>query len=83
MDAIEVSGGAYAQNPTSPETESYFRKYAMELAAQVSIPVILTGGNRSLRVMQQIADNSNVQYFGFSRPLMRDTAFVKTLEKFK
>lgn len=81
IDAIEVSGGDYFHNSRTKETESYFRDYAMELSGLVSTPVILTGGNRTLKVMQQIADSSRVRYFGFSRPLMQDPSFIRLLEK--
>ncbi len=79
IDAIEVSGGGHGQVPTSKETESYFRRYAMELSQQVETAIILTGGNRSLDVMQQIADTSRVAYFGFSRPLMQNPRYVQDL----
>ena len=81
IDAIEVSGGNYFHNSQSKETESYFRDYAMELSGLVSTPVILTGGNRTLKVMQQIADTSGVRYFGFCRPLMQDPNYIRLLEE--
>jgi 2,4-dienoyl-CoA reductase-like NADH-dependent reductase (Old Yellow Enzyme family) len=79
IDAIEVSGGGHGQVPTSKASESYFRRYAMELAQQVEAAIILTGGNRSLDVMQEIAENSRVQFFGFSRPLMQNPRYVQDL----
>lgn len=81
IDAIEVSGSDFFQNPSSKEAESYFINYAMELSELVSTPIILTGGNRGLEFMEKISDNSHVQYFGFSRPLLSDSNFVKKLEE--
>lgn len=81
IDAIEVSGGNCERKTTSPETESYFRDYAIKLSEMVPTPIILTGGNRSIAVIQQIADNSNVRYFGFSRPLLRDPNYIQKLKE--
>lgn len=84
IDAIEVSGGnessvsvlknnlgpKRAKVAISKENESYFREYAMKLSNEISAPVILTGGNRHLDVIQQIADSSNISYFALGRPLI-------------
>ncbi len=54
IDAIEISGvvGAKTEDRTVREkglkyleNESYFRKYAAEIAEEVNVPVILVGGN--------------------------------------
>ena len=79
MDSIEVSGGGHADLVKSKADESYFRDYAMELSQKISADIILTGGNRSLSVMQEIAENSRVRYFGFSRPLVSDPEFISKL----
>lgn len=55
IDAIEISGGSGSSRPNEgfarkipPEQESYYRKYAAEIAQDIDIPVILVGGNRDL-----------------------------------
>ena len=79
IDAIEVSGGGWKNHPAASDAVPYYADYAAELAKMVQTPVILTGGNRKLEDMQKIADTSGVKYFGFCRPLMADTEFVKKL----
>lgn len=82
MDAIEVSGGneslkeALDNNnasvrPKVPgvELQPHFKDFAEELSNQISIPVILVSGNRSIKGMESIMEESNVQYFSLARPL--------------
>lgn len=78
MDGIEVSGGKLFQMPDSPETESYFKDYGIRLAREVHIPILLTGGNRSLPVMEEIL-KEGVSMFGFSRPLLEDPDYIGKL----
>lgn len=86
IDAIEVSGGNESVRSVgkanrgpirrkineSREMESYFRDFAVKLAETASVPVILTGGNRSLEVMENILNSSNILAFGLARPLLRE-----------
>ena len=81
VDVIEVSGGNLMQDASTPETQSYFRNYAAELKQLTGAPVILTGGNRSLAVMQEIADTTGVEFFGFGRPICQDPSYVMTLRE--
>jgi len=90
IDAIEVSGGnlsspsVLANNlgcirtkiATSKEKESYFKVHATKLAAQISIPVILTGGNRHIEVMEDILQKTNISYFGLARPLISEANLI-------
>jgi NADH:flavin oxidoreductases, Old Yellow Enzyme family len=83
VDAIDVSGGnesiteSIENNLTTArkgvanniEKESYFKDYAIELSKRVSIPVILVGGNRHIDLMEEILNNSNIEYFALGRPL--------------
>jgi 2,4-dienoyl-CoA reductase-like NADH-dependent reductase (Old Yellow Enzyme family) len=71
VNAIDISG----TNPIrtgieSVEKQSYFLPYAEHL--NLKIPVILTGGNRSVESLEQIAEKGKVQFFGFARPLVRE-----------
>lgn len=84
IDAIEVSGGNLSSQTvidnnlgcirtkiaTSKEKESYFKEHATRLANEVSVPIILTGGNRHIEVMEDILQNTNISYFGLARPLI-------------
>lgn len=83
IDAIEVSGGtasdinvlnnnlsfARAKIATGKDKESYFKEYATKLAEEVDVPVILVGGNRHLDVMEDLLNNTKIEYFSLGRPL--------------
>jgi 2,4-dienoyl-CoA reductase-like NADH-dependent reductase (Old Yellow Enzyme family) len=77
VDAIDVSGSNCIQaGIDSPEKESYFLKAAESI--DVNVPVILTGGNRSIGRLENILQNSeNVDFFGIARPLIREPGLPK------
>lgn len=91
IDAIEVSGsnesspnviknnlGAVRTKVVlSKDRESYFREHAARLAQVVSIPVILTGGNRHIDVMNEILNTTNIAYFGLGRPMISEPDLIK------
>ncbi|MBU3202790.1 NADH:flavin oxidoreductase [Clostridium algidicarnis] len=85
VDAIEISGvvGAKGEDRTVREKglkylekESYFRKYAAKIADEINIPVILVGGNRSLDLMEDVLENTKIQYFSLSRPFLREPDLI-------
>ena len=71
VQAVDLSGNnPVREKISSPEQESYFLKHAQALALQV--PVIVTGGNRSVERLEQAAKAGRPQFFGFARPLVRE-----------
>lgn len=71
VDAIDISG----QSPTrlkidAPRKEAYFLPFAA--AAHAKVPVILTGGHRSVEKMEAILQLGNVQFVSLARPLLRE-----------
>ena len=40
------------------------------------MPIILVGGNRSLSLMEDILNNSKIQYFSLSRPFLREPNLI-------
>lgn len=71
VDAIEVSGNnPIREDLYQPEKQSYFRKYVEKL--NMDIPVILTGGNKSIELIEKIAQKGKVDFFGFARPLISE-----------
>lgn len=76
FDAIELSGNTTLRKDIlSIEKESYFADYANNL--NLGIPVILTGGNRSLDNIEGIFKRRKIDFFGFARPLIREPDLVK------
>ncbi|TWH51935.1 NADH:flavin oxidoreductase [Sporomusa sp. KB1] len=95
IDGIEVSGGndsspnviknnlgaARTKVVLSKDRESYFKEHAARLAKIVSIPVILTGGNRHIEVMNEILRNTNIAYFGLGRPMISEPDLINQWAK--
>lgn len=81
VDAIEISGNLWRMHPAHAPEGAYYKEYAIELANAITTPVLLTGGNRDLEEMQWLANNSNVKFFGFARPLMKNPSYVKMLQE--
>jgi 2,4-dienoyl-CoA reductase-like NADH-dependent reductase (Old Yellow Enzyme family) len=53
-----------------PEKQSYFLKYTEKL--NVTIPLILVGGNRDIERLETIVKQEKVDFIALSRPLIRE-----------
>jgi len=53
--------------------EAYFVDFALAMQAQVSIPLMVTGGFRKLSVMQDVLDGGAADLIGIGRPMCVDT----------
>ncbi len=83
LTAIEVSGGSRLAKRNegtirriNSDAESYFLKYAAELAQEVEIPVILVGGNRNFDKLEAIVNDTKIEYISMSRPLIREPGLI-------
>ncbi|MBR1811710.1 MAG: NADH:flavin oxidoreductase [Clostridia bacterium] len=73
MDSIEVSGnGTSVSGIRAGKNEAYFQDFALRLAAELSIPVILVGGHRSIENMNRVLNAGNIEFLSLSRPLIRE-----------
>jgi 2,4-dienoyl-CoA reductase-like NADH-dependent reductase (Old Yellow Enzyme family) len=71
LDAIEASGnGCLNSDVDEPEEQSYFLPNLVNV--DVGIPIILTGGNRSVDLLREIMQGSQANFLGLSRPLVRE-----------
>ncbi len=79
LDAVEISGGM-RESPIKTirpailkETqEAYFRQAGALFKKRLLIPVVLTGGMRSRRVMEDVLQRQEADMIGMSRPLIRE-----------
>lgn len=72
IDSIEVSGnGTSRQGIRKESDEAYFAPLAIRLAEEVDVPVILVGGMRSKKVMEEILNKTKIELISLSRPLIR------------
>lgn len=76
VDAIEVSGAWRLCTAKDFGGEPFFGEYAKRLACKVSVPVLLTGGNRRFAVMERCAEHDGIAGFGMCRPLICEPDLV-------
>lgn len=83
VSAIEISGGLPSSRHNegiirdiTPETESYFKQYAAEIAEEIDIPVLLVGGNRDLNKLTDIINQTEIEYISLSRPFIREPDLI-------
>jgi 2,4-dienoyl-CoA reductase-like NADH-dependent reductase (Old Yellow Enzyme family) len=88
VDLIEVSGGNYEQprmidftrkdpldsgkRESTKLREAYFLDFVPKLRAKVSIPVMVTGGFRTVAAMEQAVAGDGVDMIGLGRPMVID-----------
>ena len=78
VDVFEISG---LMGYHHPECErAYYKEGAMKLAEIIHKPVICTGGLKNKTDIEDIYLNSNVEFFGFSRGLLKNPKFIETLK---
>jgi len=85
IDAIELSGGMVISSPSmspsragikSEEKEAYFREAAAAFKKEVTLPLILVGGNRSFEVAERLLEQGTADYISMSRPFIREPDLV-------
>ncbi len=84
--AVEISGGPVFRAPKTEKEvtkkvelkakDSYFSEYAKDIADAIEAPVILVGGNRSLDTMETLLNETSIEYFSFSRPLLSEPDLI-------
>lgn len=88
VDFIEISGGnfeeptAYQHASKSGSTrmrEAYFLNYATAIKKALTIPLMVTGGFRSARVMNDAISSGKTDLIGMGRPFIADPGFVAKL----
>jgi 2,4-dienoyl-CoA reductase-like NADH-dependent reductase (Old Yellow Enzyme family) len=80
IDLIEVSGGTYESPEMAQETakastrkrEAFFMDYAEKIRALVDVPLVVTGGFRSTRGMNEALATGALDMIGIARPMAID-----------
>jgi 2,4-dienoyl-CoA reductase-like NADH-dependent reductase (Old Yellow Enzyme family) len=87
VDAVEVSctrsgdrAQAVAMGIDAPEKEAYFAPQAKVIKRSVGIPVLLVGGLRSRKVMQNMVDECVCDLISMSRPFIREPDLINRME---
>lgn len=90
IDAIEVSGSMIESSIktirpfiTSPEKEAYLRDSGRLFKKGLNVPIIVTGGMRSLSVMEDVLSKNEADLIGMSRPLIKEPNLPNLLKEGK
>lgn len=76
VDALDISGNnPIVEGIEQTEDESYFFDGASRL--DVNVPIILTGGNRSVSHMEKLLKTNEIDFLGMARPLIREPDLPK------
>ena len=88
VDLIEISGGTYEsatgclgvqRGEPGTSKDAYFAGMAPRLRAMTDVPLALTGGLRSRKVMEQLIQDGTVDMIGLGRPLIHQPGFTARL----
>ena len=83
VDLIEISGGTYEQSAmmgvgmkdSTRQREAYFLEFAKKVRKQTDIPLMVTGGFRTLSVCNEALSKNELDVVGFGRPFLMDESF--------
>lgn len=90
VDFIEISGGTFetptayqhaSQSESTKAREGYFLEYAKAIRAAIDIPLMVTGGFRSVDVMNEALSANSTDLIGMGRPFIMDPEFPSKLLK--
>jgi len=89
VDCVEVTGGVsenlnlirnlgrmMVKGPNKEKREAYFRSQSLAIKEAVDVPIILVGGMRTTRVMEDIIEKEIADFIAMSRPLIREPGLV-------
>ena len=85
FDALEISQGL--RGPSDEDTEfrtkinvldreAYFRNWCRQIKNQVEVPVMMVGGLRTFKLMEEIIQNKEADFISLSRPLIREPGII-------
>lgn len=77
IDAIEISGNFW----DFKQNTAFFAKAASMIADKVSVPIIVTGGNRDYQTMEKMINDTKIEYVGMARPLISNPNLINQFHK--
>lgn len=85
IDAIEISGGTFFSGKMAQarkginkqEKEAYFKDAAKMFKNELTVPLILVGGIRSIQVAEMLVGEGFADYISMCRPLIREPGLIK------
>lgn len=86
IDAIEISGNIHGKAKSMVgevfdgheiQEEGYFLEYAKIISNEVNVPIITVGGFKNIDNIEKILNETNIDYFALSRPLLAEPHLIK------
>lgn len=79
-DSIQITGRTISMKYDAAE-KHVFQDYADKLSQEVDIPVILAGNLRDMKTMNNILNNSSVEFMSLSKPFVAQADFLADWKK--
>ena len=84
LDLLELSGGNYESpalmgRESTAAREAYFLEYAEKVKAVAKMPVMVTGGFRSVKAMNKALQSGSCDLIGLGRPLVTQPEIANLL----
>jgi 2,4-dienoyl-CoA reductase-like NADH-dependent reductase (Old Yellow Enzyme family) len=85
FDALEISQGLRGKSDEDTEfrtkinildREAYFRDWCRQIKNQVDIPVMMVGGLRTFKLMEEVIQNKEADFISLSRPLIMEPGII-------
>ena len=77
IDLLDISGGMCGYMREGHEEAGYFGDAAKAIKQAVSIPVMLTGGVRTIKEANQLLADGTADLIGVGRPILQDALWAK------
>ncbi|WP_099192675.1 NADH:flavin oxidoreductase [Tepidibacter mesophilus] len=86
VDGIEISGNIHGKAKSMVgqsfdgyeiKQEGYFLEYGNVISKDINIPVITVGGLKDINNIDNILNETNIDYFAISRPLLTEPNLIK------
>jgi 2,4-dienoyl-CoA reductase-like NADH-dependent reductase (Old Yellow Enzyme family) len=74
-----IADGMLHRSFSRPVAEAYYRPFARAAKAAVDIPVILVGGVRSTKVMDDVICSGDADFLALARPFVREPDLVNKI----
>ena len=85
FDALEISQGLRGKSDEDTEfrtkinildREAYFRDWCRQIKNQVDIPVMMVGGLRTFKLMEEVIQKKEADFISLSRPLIMEPGII-------
>ena len=77
VDLLDISGGLCGYRGDGSKTEGYFGEDSAAIREAVAVPVIVTGGVRTLEGAERVLERGQADLVGVGRAVLKDSLWAK------